>query len=65
MASITKYVQGFNYGIPTVNRPGTSYVGLLSNLESGVEYTSVFNLYSDYTDNLPNVYVSFSYSSKY
>ncbi len=63
---LSKKTVGFNYGIPAVDEPGTSYVGLSSDLQPGVEYAGVANLFppGDPEDESANVVMAFSYARK-
>jgi hypothetical protein len=58
---------GFTYGIPAVDEPGLSYIGLSADLQAGVEYAGVANLDppGDTEDESTNVAMSFSYAQSY
>eukprot|EP00029_Vermamoeba_vermiformis_P013567 TRINITY_DN848_c0_g1_i1.p1 TRINITY_DN848_c0_g1~~TRINITY_DN848_c0_g1_i1.p1 ORF type:complete len:552 (+),score=140.02 TRINITY_DN848_c0_g1_i1:45-1700(+) len=58
---------GFTYGIPAVDEPGLSYIGLSSDLQVGPEYAGVANLDppGDLEDESTDVAMSFNYAQSY
>jgi len=58
---------GFTYGIPAVDEPGISYIGLTSDLQTGPEYAGVASLDppGGLEDESTNVAMAFSYAQSY